>query len=101
MIERDSGTIVCTTGGSSLDPLAGPAEFTATAIGSGALHTYALKLVRCASAMRPSKTDHHCHPTADAASSALPPTPCWERCSPRSATFARKPRTPTRTSRHT
>jgi NADP-dependent 3-hydroxy acid dehydrogenase YdfG len=44
MIERGSGTIIYTTGGTSMDPLAGPAEFTATAIGSGALRTYALKL---------------------------------------------------------
>lgn len=44
MIERGSGTILYTTGGSSMDPMAGPAEFTATAIGSGALRTYALKL---------------------------------------------------------
>lgn len=44
MVERGSGTILYTTGGSSMDPLAGSAEFTATAIGSGALRTYALKL---------------------------------------------------------
>ncbi|HVV08357.1 SDR family NAD(P)-dependent oxidoreductase [Amycolatopsis sp.] len=44
MVERDSGTILYSTGGSSMDPLAGPADFTATAIGSGALRTYALKL---------------------------------------------------------
>ncbi|MBM4569081.1 SDR family NAD(P)-dependent oxidoreductase [Rhodococcus hoagii] len=44
MIERDSGTIIYTTGGSSMDPLGGPVEFTATAIGSGALRAYALKL---------------------------------------------------------
>lgn len=44
MIERGSGTIIYTTGGSSMDPLAGSAEFAATAIGSGALRTYALKL---------------------------------------------------------
>ncbi|MFJ9908343.1 SDR family NAD(P)-dependent oxidoreductase [Streptomyces sp. NPDC101152] len=36
MIERGSATISCTTGGSSMDPMAGPAEFTATAIGSSA-----------------------------------------------------------------
>lgn len=44
MIERRSGTILYTTGGSSMDPMAGSAEFTTTAIGSGALRTYALKL---------------------------------------------------------
>ena len=44
MIERGSGTILYTTGGSSMDPMAGSAEFTTTAIGSGALRTYALKL---------------------------------------------------------
>lgn len=44
MIERDSGTILYTTGGTSKDPLAGPAEFTTTTIGSGALRSYALKL---------------------------------------------------------
>lgn len=46
MIERGSGTILYTTGGSSMDPLAGQAEFAATAIGSGALRTYALTLHR-------------------------------------------------------
>ena len=44
MVERGSGTVIYTTGGSSMDPLAAPTEFTATAIGSGALRTYALKL---------------------------------------------------------
>lgn len=44
MIERGSGTILYTTGGTSKDPLAGPAEFTTTTIGSGALRSYALKL---------------------------------------------------------
>lgn len=44
MIERGSGTILYTTGGTSQDPLAGPAEFTTTTIGSGALRSYALKL---------------------------------------------------------
>jgi NADP-dependent 3-hydroxy acid dehydrogenase YdfG len=44
MIERDSGTILYSTGGTSQDPLAGPAEFTTTTIGSGALRSYALKL---------------------------------------------------------
>lgn len=46
MIEHGSGTILYTTGGSSMDPLAGQAEFAATAIGSGALRTYALTLHR-------------------------------------------------------
>ncbi|HWD61242.1 MAG TPA: SDR family NAD(P)-dependent oxidoreductase [Humibacter sp.] len=44
MIERGSGTIIYTTGGTSKDPLAGPVEFTTTTIGSGALRSYALKL---------------------------------------------------------
>ncbi|WP_022886061.1 SDR family NAD(P)-dependent oxidoreductase [Glaciibacter superstes] len=44
MIERGSGTILYTTGGTSKDPLAGPVEFTTTTIGSGALRSYALKL---------------------------------------------------------
>ena len=44
MVERGSGTILYTTGGTSKDPLAGPAEFTTTTIGSGALRSYALKL---------------------------------------------------------
>lgn len=44
MIERDRGTILYTTGGTSMDPLAGPGEFTTTTIGSGALRSYALKL---------------------------------------------------------
>lgn len=44
MLERGSGTILYTTGGTSVDPLAGPAEFTATTIGSAALRSYALKL---------------------------------------------------------
>ncbi|TQJ31514.1 SDR family NAD(P)-dependent oxidoreductase [Microbacterium sp. SLBN-146] len=44
MLERGSGTIIYTTGGSSMDPMAGSPEFTTTAIGSGALRTYALKL---------------------------------------------------------
>ena len=44
MLERESGTILFTTGGTSKDPLAGPAEFTTTTIGSGALRSYALKL---------------------------------------------------------
>ncbi|GAA4425669.1 SDR family NAD(P)-dependent oxidoreductase [Georgenia halophila] len=44
MIERGNGTILYTTGGTSMDPLAGPTEFTTTTIGSGALRSYALKL---------------------------------------------------------
>ncbi|MGJ4843868.1 SDR family NAD(P)-dependent oxidoreductase [Leifsonia sp. Le1] len=44
MLERGSGSILYTTGGSSMDPLAGQADFAATAIGSGALRTYALTL---------------------------------------------------------
>jgi NADP-dependent 3-hydroxy acid dehydrogenase YdfG len=44
MIEHGSGTILYTTGGTSKDPLAGPAEFATTTIGSGALRSYALKL---------------------------------------------------------
>ncbi|SDR88578.1 SDR family NAD(P)-dependent oxidoreductase [Microlunatus soli] len=44
MIERGSGTILYSTGGTSKDPLAGPAEFATTSIGSGALRSYALKL---------------------------------------------------------
>ncbi|MDN5851996.1 MAG: SDR family NAD(P)-dependent oxidoreductase [Actinomycetia bacterium] len=44
MLERGSGTILYTTGGTSKDPLAGPAEFTTPTIGSGALRSYALKL---------------------------------------------------------
>jgi hypothetical protein len=44
MIERGGGTILYTTGGTSKDPLAGPAEFTTTTIGSGAVRSYALKL---------------------------------------------------------
>ncbi|WP_350275586.1 SDR family NAD(P)-dependent oxidoreductase [Kribbella sp. HUAS MG21] len=44
MLERGSGTVLFSTGGSSMDPLAGPPEFTTTSIGSGALRTYALKL---------------------------------------------------------
>ncbi len=44
MIERDAGTLLYTTGGSSMDPLAGPPEFTNIAIGSGALRAWVLKL---------------------------------------------------------
>lgn len=44
MLERGSGAILCTTGGTSRDPLSGPAEFATTTIGSGALRGYALTL---------------------------------------------------------
>lgn len=44
MLERGRGTILFTTGGTSMDPLAGPSEFSATTIGSGSLRAYALKL---------------------------------------------------------
>ena len=44
MLERSRGSILYTTGGTSLEPLAGPAEFATTTIGSGALRSYALKL---------------------------------------------------------
>lgn len=44
MLERGSGTILYTTGGTSRDPLSGPAEFTTTTIGSSALRSYSLKL---------------------------------------------------------
>jgi NADP-dependent 3-hydroxy acid dehydrogenase YdfG len=44
MIERDSGTLIFTTGGSSLDPVVGPPEFATVAIGSAALRAWVLKL---------------------------------------------------------
>lgn len=44
MLERCSGTILFTTGGTSVDPLAGPPEFTTTTIGSAALRAFAHKL---------------------------------------------------------
>src|SRR5262249_14660607 len=37
MIKRDSGTLLFTTGGSSMEPLAGPAEFANIAIATAAL----------------------------------------------------------------
>ncbi|EXG82069.1 SDR family NAD(P)-dependent oxidoreductase [Cryptosporangium arvum] len=44
MIERDSGTLLFTTGGSSVDPLAAPPEFATVAVGAAALRTWTLKL---------------------------------------------------------
>jgi NADP-dependent 3-hydroxy acid dehydrogenase YdfG len=44
MIERDSGTILFTTGGSSMDPLAGPPEFGNIAVATAALRAWVLKL---------------------------------------------------------
>ncbi|MFI0449213.1 SDR family NAD(P)-dependent oxidoreductase [Actinomadura sp. 6N118] len=44
MIERDAGTLLFTTGGSSLDPLAGPPEFGNIAIATAALRAWVLKL---------------------------------------------------------
>jgi NADP-dependent 3-hydroxy acid dehydrogenase YdfG len=44
MIERDSGTILVTTGGSSMDPLAGPPEFGNIAVATAALRAWVLKL---------------------------------------------------------
>jgi len=44
MIERGSGTLLYTTGGSSADPLAAPPEFATVAIGSAALRAWVLKL---------------------------------------------------------
>ena len=44
MIERDSGTLIFTTGGSSMDPVAGPPEMATVAIGSAALRAWVLKL---------------------------------------------------------
>ncbi|MCW6003434.1 SDR family NAD(P)-dependent oxidoreductase [Micromonospora sp. CPCC 205371] len=44
MIERGSGTLLYTTGGSSVDPLAAPPEFATVAIGSAALRAWVLKL---------------------------------------------------------
>jgi NAD(P)-dependent dehydrogenase (short-subunit alcohol dehydrogenase family) len=44
MIERDSGTLLFTTGGSSRDPLAGPPEMATVAVGSAALRAWVLKL---------------------------------------------------------
>lgn len=44
MIGRDSGTLLFTTGGSSMNPLTGPPEFGNIAIATTALRAYALKL---------------------------------------------------------
>jgi NADP-dependent 3-hydroxy acid dehydrogenase YdfG len=44
MIKRDSGTLLFTTGGSSMDPLAGPPEFASTATATAALRAWVLKL---------------------------------------------------------
>jgi len=44
LIERDSGTILFTTGGSSMDPLAGPPEFGNIAVATAALRAWVLKL---------------------------------------------------------
>ena len=44
MIERDAGTLLFTTGASSMDPLMAPPDFTTVAIGSGALRAWVLKL---------------------------------------------------------
>lgn len=44
MIERDAGTLLFTTGGSSMDPLAAPAEFGAVAVATAALRAWVLKL---------------------------------------------------------
>jgi len=44
MIERDSGTLLFTTGGSSMDPLAGPPEFSNIAIATAPLRAWVLKL---------------------------------------------------------
>jgi NAD(P)-dependent dehydrogenase (short-subunit alcohol dehydrogenase family) len=44
MIERGTGTLLYTTGGSSMDPLTAPPEFATVAIASGALRAWVLKL---------------------------------------------------------
>jgi NADP-dependent 3-hydroxy acid dehydrogenase YdfG len=44
MIERDSGTLLFTTGGSSMDPLAAPPEFGNVAVAGAALRAWVLKL---------------------------------------------------------
>lgn len=46
MIERDAGTLLFTTGGSSLDPLAGPPEYGNVAVATAALRAYVLKLTQ-------------------------------------------------------
>lgn len=44
MIDRGAGSLLFTTGASSADPLAAPAEFATVAIGSAALRSWVLKL---------------------------------------------------------
>lgn len=44
MIERDAGTLLFTTGGSSTDPLAAPPEFGTISVGGAALRAWVLKL---------------------------------------------------------
>jgi NADP-dependent 3-hydroxy acid dehydrogenase YdfG len=44
MIKRGRGTLLFTTGGSSMEPLAGPAEFGNVAIATAALRAWVLKL---------------------------------------------------------
>lgn len=44
MIERGSGTLLYTTGGSSMDPLAAPPEFATVAVATAALRAWVLKL---------------------------------------------------------
>jgi NADP-dependent 3-hydroxy acid dehydrogenase YdfG len=44
MVERGSGTLLFTTGGSSVDPLAAPPEFATTAIAGAALRAWVLAL---------------------------------------------------------
>ncbi len=44
MIERDAGTLLFTTGGSSLDVFATPPEFGNIAVAAAALRAYVLKL---------------------------------------------------------
>lgn len=44
MIERGAGTLLFTTGGSSVDPLAAPPEFATTAIAGAALRAWVLSL---------------------------------------------------------
>lgn len=44
MIKRDTGTLLFTTGGSSMDPLAAPPEFGTIAIAGAALRAWVLKL---------------------------------------------------------
>lgn len=46
MIDRKAGTLLFTTGASSVDPLAVPAEFATAAVGSTALRSWVLKLHR-------------------------------------------------------